>query len=113
MSISLSQPASPLSRPQIQALVRSMHSISHRQILELADALSDAGVLGVAERITLWNLVPLRDDLPPWVDAMRHPKTPDERIDLLKTLAFACEHPAVPGESPRQTLRILRSLRNL
>jgi hypothetical protein len=113
MSVTLLRPET-LSSPGLRALLRGLSSLSHRQVLELADALSDAGAIGVAERMALWDLVPLRQDLPPWVDAMRHPATPDERIDVLRTLAHASENPDPElARSPRQALRVLRSLRNL
>jgi hypothetical protein len=48
------------------------------------------------------------------VDAMRHPATPDQRIDLLKELASRAENPdPVQARAPRQALRILRSLRHV
>ncbi len=103
-----------LSPSGLRHLLHSMTNLTHRQVLELADALTEGGAIGVAERMALWDLIPLRQDLPSWVDAMRHPATPDQRIDLLKALATRAEDPdPAQARAPRQALRILRSLRHV
>lgn len=103
-----------LSASGLRHLLHTMTNLTHRQVLELADALSEGGAIGVAERMALWDLIPLRQDLPSWVDAMRHPATPDQRIDLLKELALRTEN-SDPNQAraSRQALRILRSLRHV
>lgn len=106
--------AETLSTGVLRQLLHSMTCLTHRQVLELTDALSEGGAIGVAERMAIWDLIPLRQDLPSWVDAMRHPATPDQRIDLLKELAIRAENPdPVQARAPRQALRILRSLRHV
>jgi len=113
MSVSPSKPE-PLSESGLRQLLHSMNNLTHRQVLEMADALSEGGAIGLAERMALWDLIPLQLDLPPWVDAMRHPATPDARIDLLKALAANADDPdPARARAPRQALRILRSLRHI
>jgi len=108
-----SQKTASLSEAGLRQLLHSLSSLTHRQVLELTDVLSEGGAFGLSERMALWDLIPLRQDLPPWVDAMRHPATPDTRIDLLKTLAHLADDPDMNrARPPRQALRILRSLRN-